>query len=456
MHVKEEIDITDVLVLGGGISGTMAAIAAARCGASVLLIERDGCLGGNMTAGGVGPMATFHSGSKQIIRGLMQELIDRLVAKGKSPGYAPDASNFVATVIAFDAEAMKVELESMLLEAGGRILFHTMLADVSKENDTITSITICNKAGLSKLRAKVYVDASGDADLSFSAGVPCTFGRTEDGLSQPMAMMCKFSGVDTEKLRTAMINDEANFERMHRNIDLLKNSNYISIAQGFSREVALATERNELHIHRADIAFAECGRGGEFIVNATCILHYDATDPSDLSMAEIEGRKQVQELDHFFHKYIPGFEHAILTGSGSHIGIRSSRQIRGVYTLTQQDILENRTFDDVVCYCAYPVDIHSPADGHMQVVFPKHKLLASVPFSCMVTNEIANLIVTGRCISATFEAQAAVRISATVGAMGHAAGVAAAYVAKTGCAAKDVDIKAVQTTLLDQGAYLGL
>lgn len=168
----------------------------------------------------------------------------------------------------------------------------------------------------------------------------------------------------------------------------------------------------------------------------------------------MEGRKQCRELELFVRKYIPGFEHAVVESTGPSIGVRGSRQIKGVYTLTAEDLLEQRMFEDTIAHSGYPIDIHSP-DGEGT----KHQKLEwggmySIPYSCMITDSVQNLIVIGRCISATFEAQAAMRTTPTTGAIGHAGGVAAAVAAKNGIRVQDVNIKEVQSVLKAQGAYL--
>jgi flavin-dependent dehydrogenase len=165
----------DVIVLGGGPSGTMAGIAAARAGARTLVADQHGFFGGSLTAMGVGPMMSFHNNvGQQVIEGLPQELIDRLIARGASPGHVPDSTTYVTTVTPFDSEYLKIELEEMVREAGADVLFHTQLAAVALEADggRISEVVLCNKGGLTAYRARVFVDASGDGDLATRAGAP--------------------------------------------------------------------------------------------------------------------------------------------------------------------------------------------------------------------------------------------------------------------------------------------
>lgn len=199
------------------------------------------------------------------------------------------------------------------------------------------------------------------------------------------------------------------------------------------------------------------GRDGEFIINTTRIVDHDATDAWSLTDAEFLGRKQCAELDAFLRKNVPGFENALLEFTGPSVGVRGSRQLVGEYTLTAQDILERRRFADRIAHSSYPIDIHNPkGEGTSSTFMSEPGTYYSIPYAIMVCPEIDNLIVTGRCVSASFEAQAAIRTTPTVGAMGQAAGIAAAYAAACGVPVQKVDISKVQEKLIEQGAYLEL
>lgn len=445
----------DIAIIGGGFSGTMAAIAAARMGAKIILVDRHGFLGGTITACGVGPLATFHAGNKQIIKGITQELIERLMKKGKCPGHLPDTSHFVASLTPCNVEGLKVELEDMVLEAGGELLYHTMVGAVDVTDGIIKSVTLCNKAGLTKLTANVFIDATGDADIAYWAGVPCTFGRKKDGLSQPMTLICNYVNVDSDKLRKFIIdNGPDGFERMFRDINILKNTPLITTSIGYVKQLEAAKKRNEIHIPRDNLIICETDRAGEFLLNCTRIIRHNGTNPNDLTNAEIMGRKQVEELDSFVHKYIPGFENAILVHTGPQIGVRSTRQIIGKYTLTLDDVLSRRTFNDVICYSGFPVDIHNPDGEGTENIYSESGTYISIPYSILITNEISNLIISGRCISAEFEAQSAIRTAPIVGAMGHAAGIAAALAASVDYDTRNINIQKLQELLKEQKAFL--
>ncbi len=227
--------------------------------------------------------------------------------------------------------------------------------------------------------------------------------------------------------------------------------------EGFEEEFKKAKEDGILSIPRENVLMFGTGRDGEYIINTTRIINHDATNASSLTDAEFLGRKQCAELDAFLRKYVPGFENALLEFTGPSVGVRGSRQLVGCYTLTARDILEPRLFPDRIAHSSYPIDIHNPnGEGTFSTFMEKTQTYYSIPYSIMVCPQIDNLIVTGRCVSASFEAQAAIRTTPTVGAMGQAAGIAAAHAVAGGTSTQNVDISKVQQTLVEQGAYLEL
>lgn len=453
----------DVIVVGGGISGSMAAIAALRNGAKTLVVEQYGFLGGMLTAAGVGPMMTFHAGETQVVQGITGELIDRLVAKEKSPGHIFDTTGYTYTVTPFDVEGMKHELEIMLLESGGNILYHTMLGDVDVENSKITGIVVCNKAGLSRLTAKVFVDATGDADLSAWAGVEFTKGRKSDGLAQPMTMNIRVRNVNIERVKDFIKSNPQEFPRLKGNTAIVDKAPRLSIG-GFVKTLKDAQAKQEISFKREDLLFFETNNPGEVIINTSRILREDSTEPWSLSRAEIEGRRQVRELEAFLKNRIRGFENSEVVYSGPAIGVRSSRQIKGLYTLTKEDLLSGKMFEDVIAHSGYPIDVHPPegerTEKERQERLSEDKFhakeghLCHIPYRCLINSEVLNLVTVGRSISADFEAQGAIRTTPIAGAIGHAGGVAASISALEDIDLPDIDAKTVQQVLQDQGAYL--
>ena len=457
-------DIYDVLVVGGGFSGAIAAIAAARCGARTLLVEQYGFLGGMLTAAGVGPMMTFHAGETLIVRGIADEVIQRLQRKGLSPGHIFDTTGYTYTVTPFDAEGLKTELEEMALEAGVELLYHTMLADVQVESGDIASVQLCGKAGLFRVRAKVYVDATGDADLSARAGVPFHIGSPSTGTPQAMTMMLRVNNVDVECTRAYIRAHDEEFPRLEHDTHKVDRACRLSIG-GFTRTTERAVAEGALSFSRRDVLFFETSNPGEVIINTSHLEGFDNLDPHSLTMAEIEGRRQANELYRMFRKYIPGFEEARLLYTGPFVGVRSSRQIVGLYTLSDDDVYACREFPDAIAFSAYPVDVHEAGNQGQNDAsrrFASHAeenryywgKIRSLPYRCLVNAQVSNLLTVGRCTSVSYRAQGAFRTAPIVGAIGHAGGLAAALSAKAGIAPRDLDPNLLRETLRADGAYL--
>jgi hypothetical protein len=244
-------------------------------------------------------------------------------------------------------------------------------------------------------------------------------------------------------------------EKFAKNMPLLQKSPCLSIG-GFRDIVKKAKENGELTLNtKGSVLLFETDKKGEVIINSTRILNCDATNPKELTQAEIDGRKEAAEFVTFLKKWMPGFENAEAAFTGPSIGIRGSRQIKGEYTLTQEDVVTCRTFDDTIAHSGYPIDIHSPDGEGGKSVHLEWGQYYSIPYKTLISKKINNLITVGRCISATFEAQAAIRVSPTVGAIGHAGGVAAAiYVADQNSSVLDVNIKKLQKRLIDEGAFI--
>lgn len=457
----------DVVVVGGGMSGAFAAIAAARNGAKTLIIDQNGYFGGTLTANGVGPMMTYFAGDKQVILGLGQEMVERLVERGYSPGHVLDSTNYISYVTPFSAEGLKIVLDEMVSEVGADVLFHTYLIGLEKEAGEIKNISIVNKDGISHISSKIFIDATGDGDLAVMSEVPFQLGRETDNAMQPMTMNLKVYGVDTQKLREAVLNDPVKFPRLNRDLDVMKNTEILSFV-GFDDEFKKAKEEGRISIPREDILFFETNVPGEFIMNTSRIINESGVSAEGLTRAEMIGRKQCEELYHFLVESVPGFENAKIAYSGPSVGVRGTRQIKGKYTLTNQDVLENKPFKSTIAHSGYPIDIHNPkGEGTVSVHANQTEEVAHekfdksvfdsyyrIPYEIMITNEISNLIVTGRCVSASFEAQAAIRTTPTMTALGQAAGTAAAIAVSKKEAIGDIDIKVLQNKLIEQKSFI--
>ncbi|WP_239624830.1 FAD-dependent oxidoreductase [Paenibacillus sp. H1-7] len=413
----------DVIVAGGGPSGIAAAVASAREGARTLLIERYGFLGGAGTAMMVNPWMSYRAGNggEQIIFGVLQELIDGMSELGMY-GH-PKARN------AFDPEALKVVAEQLCIEAGVTLLYHTFLADAKMDEDgkRIRSIQLANKQGLIEMKARMYVDTTGDADLAALAGAVVEKGREVDSNCQPMTLNFRMADVDIQRMPD-------------------KNE--------ITRLFLEAKERGEVDCPREDVLWFYANQPDVIHFNTTRIILKDATDPWQLTEAEIEGRRQVQQLVAFLKRDIAGFENAYLQTTAPQIGIRESRRIIGEHVLTAEELLSACKFDDVIARGAYPVDIHNPTGSGTIIQSLKPGEWYDIPLRSLIPLKIENLLIGGRPISATHEAHSAIRVQPIAIAIGQAAGTAAALCAQDNINPRQLHVGNVQRSLVKQGARL--
>lgn len=441
----------DVLVVGGGNAGCAAAIAAARLGAKTLLVERYGFLGGTATASMVGPWMTFHSGPERIVGGIAQEFVDRLMRMGGSPGHVHDASDYVATITPFDPELHKILLFQMMQEAGVSLLLHAWFLESMLDGTRVVGARFATVGGERSYRARVVIDATADAYVAASAGVATQKGD-ERGRVQPATLMLRFSHVDLSKLAT--------YVRMHP--DQMRTSlkaherrgGALTAVAGLYELWQQAQADGIVDIPRELVSFFAGAHEDEVTVNMTRVTDIDPLDPDDLTRAEVTARLQALQLLRFFNERVPGFEHARLAATGAQVGIRESRRIVGRYTLTADDVLSARKFDDAVARSAYPIDIHNPSGSGTTT----HRLAPGtsyeIPFRCLVPQHRDQLLVAGRCISTTHEALASTRLTPTVMTLGQAAGTAAALANESGSNAGDVEANALRERLIADGVDL--
>ncbi|WP_195715266.1 FAD-dependent oxidoreductase [Ancylomarina sp. 16SWW S1-10-2] len=448
----------DVVIAGGGVSGSHAAIAAGRQGAKVLLIEQFGFLGGSLTAMGVGPMMSFHNrAGKQLVFGSPNEMVNRLIQKGASPGHILDGTGYCSTVTPFDAEMLKIVLEDMILEAGVDILYHTRLIDISKKGKNINSVFIHNRGGIQEVKAKFFIDASGDSELVKLAGVPFSVGRSEDGKSQPLTMNVKIGNVNSRVLREYMAKNWDQFDDKIRNDDkekVLNRTARISL-WGFYDLWEKAKAKGEVTVPRDNVLFFETNTEGEFIFNTSRILGMDPTNPFDLSKAETMGRKQCLEIYQFLKKYAPGFENSTIVSTAPHIGIRESRHPFASYVLSSEDLVTERKFDHPIAVGGYPIDIHSPDGQTTESVHLRAEGLYYIPVESLLVNEIDNLILAGRAIGADHHASAAIRVTPIAMAIGQGAGTLAGLAVSNNTLPMKVEYAKLAIQLKENGVYLG-
>ena len=439
----------DVLVAGAGASGMCAAIAAAREGQRVLLLEKSGILGGTNTQSLVCPLMGFHAEGIQVVRGIAQEIVDRLEKAGGTLGHIPDPLGVTATITPIEPELLKqVYFDMVRQEPNITLLLHTFITGVSRDKNRIQSVSAVHKGGSSSFSARVVIDATGDGDLAWAAGVKCAQGRASDGFAQPMTLVMKIGGVDLKKVRSAMKAHPEQFILRKDALDIP----YTAVS-GYFDAVARARQRGDLTLPRDRVLFFQGIREGEVVVNMSRVVKRRGTDAAELSLAEAEGRAQADEILAFLKKDIDGFRGAYLVETGSAIGVRESRHIEGKYTLTDRDILNGEQFEDAVAMCGFPIDIHDPLGKELHWTKTDTAGCYDVPYRVMLPEGIENLLVTGRCVSATHEAAASVRITPTAMALGEAAGIAAAMAADGNAAG--VDTAALREKIKEKGGVPG-
>lgn len=423
----------DVVVVGGGATGIAAAIAAARNGASTLLIEQRGYLGGMGTAALVPAFCPYTDGEKPVIRGIGLDLLEKMkhaAGEGFLERYREQLD-----WVPIDVETLKRVYDAEVLASGAKVLFHTVADQVLLDGDRISGLVISNKSGRSVVQAKLYIDTSGDADLAALAGVPFQVGGAEGEL-QPGTMCYVVTGVDRERYEQYLV--ETGDTRQ------------------LEQAVVRAQQNGDLPDGRKRISGMAWITDSVVGFNFGHIFGIDGTKAEDLTRAAIEGRQLIDMQIRFLRNYVPGFEHIHLVHSGDQIGIRETRRIQGDYTLVVEDFLSMRTFEDDIARNSYFIDIHlANASSTMTIKhLPKGKS-HGVPYRCMLPVGKANLIVAGRSVSSDRPVQGSLRVMPNCFAMGEAAGVAAAMASSSGIGFREVDVPELQRKLIEQGAWLG-
>ncbi|THF74305.1 FAD-dependent oxidoreductase [Cohnella fermenti] len=443
----------DVLVVGGGPAGIGAAVGAARSGARTMLIERYGFVGGNLTIAMVNPMFTFHDvNGKQVIRGVAGEVVNRLVQATASPGHVTDLTFDNASMTPFDPEGMKLVLLDMLEEAGVELLLHSTFSDVLKENGTITTVVIENKSGRQAICPKYVIDCSADADVIACAGAPFVKGRESDGAMQPVTLFYRIGGVDIPELKAWMKANRRLLKDAPADEEIDAQSALALL--GMKEIIKEAMEKGEYPEDAAPrILMYELPREGQFAVNCTRLQGIDGTNARDLTRAEIETRRQAWGVAEFLRKRVGGFERSYVLDTGVQVGVRETRHIIGDYTMTEEDVLNSRAFEDGIACGTFAIDIHPP-EGEQQIFTGSGKAVYEIPYRSLLPQGLDNVWAAGRCISATHHAFGSVRVMATAMAVGQGAGTAAALAAAEGATNRRVDVKRVRAALLAQGQYL--
>ena len=415
-------DGVDVLVVGAGSAGSTAAIAAARAGASTLLVDRFGFLGGTSTA----VLDTFYAfytpgaQPQKVVSGIPDEVVARLIERGMA--FERPNTYGAGTGITYDPESLKRVWDELVDEAGARTLLHAFAFGVEVEEGRVVGVDVATKSGVRRLRPRVVVDCSGDADICALAGAP--FEAPGDDV-QSLSTVFRIANVDVARAES------------------LPKKELWSLMREARDSGRYALTRIEGSVHRTP-------HEGVMMALMTRVRKVDATDADQLSAAEPEGRRQAHEYFRFLHECVPGYERAVLLSTSPAIGVRESRRIVGEHVLTADEILAATRFTDQIARCGAPIEEHHAGDD-TRWVYLEEGATYGVPFRALQPRELENVVVAGRCFSATHDAHASARSMATCMAMGQAAGTAAALSDEP----KHLDSERLRRQLRADGADVG-
>lgn len=446
---------TQVLVVGSGAAGISAAIAAARGGAQVILVERHGFLGGLSTGM---PWFGFHDRDyRQVVKGLPTEFVKRLQALGAAsePCYDPKCGSGVNV----NGHIWKCLAMEMMNSSGVRVMFHTLVVDTLREGDRITGIVVEHKSGRQDIQADVVIDCSGDGDVAARGGVDYMKGRDEDGLVQSPSAIVRIGGMDRESFLAGVRDKSLAYrewiapypdlwDKMMKRLDDMP----MVICGGYASLLTKAREAGDLTIPQTRVVGATMFHPNEFVTVMTRVLGMDPTDTDSVSDVYARIYPQVLELIRFYRKYVPGFAHSYVQEILPMLGIRESRCIVGQYVLTVDDLVDGNIPEDTIALSSYHVDIHRPSGTWVE---SRNVQTYGIPLRCLIAKEVDGLLMAGKCISATHEAVASTRVVITCMAQGEAAGTTAAIAVRRGVAARQLDASEVRQTLMKQGAEVG-
>lgn len=433
IRISNEVD---VVVIGGGASGIASAISAAANGASTLLIEQRGFLGGMGTVALVPAFCPFTDKEKPIIRGIGMELMERM--KKACTIQFQEQYNDVLDWVPIDPEVLKRVYDDAVLEQGVQLLYHTVVSEVLMSDDQkkVDGVVVVNKSGRSLVRCKYIIDATGDADIAALAGVPFQKGG-EHGELQPGSMCYLLTNVDRKRFEE-FLKDSGDTGQLHET-------------------VARAIEEGALPEGRKSISGLAWVSNYLVGVNFGHVFGVDGTKAEDLTRGAIEGRKLAERQLRFFQNYVPGFEEAHLVATGEQLGIRETRRIEGDYVLKVEDFIETRTFPDDIARNAYYIDIHlANSKSNMTFTHLKPGQSHGVPYRVLLPVGIDNMWVPGRAASSDRAVQGSLRVMPNCFAMGQASGTAAAMALKLEAGtSRTISVFELQQKLVKQGAWLG-
>ena len=429
---------TDVLVVGGGAAGVAAAVTARRQGLRVTVLERYGFCGGGAVAGLSGTvcglyLATERAGAKpeQVVFGFADEFVRALETRG---GLADPVRYGRTWTRVHDPLIWRDTADALLAGAGVQVIYHSIATGALMDGARVEGVRAWTKQGPLDIRAKLTIDASGDADVVAMAGLSSFIGH--DGRVQNPTMIFRLLGVDIGRFLAAYGDDTIMGEEV-------------------SLKLRAAAEAGA-NLPRAKIWLFTTTRPGELLCNCTRVTGADGRELNsllrdDFTEAEIEGRKQVHAYAQFFRKNLAGCENAFVNDTGMQVGIRQSRQVSGVTRLLNDDVLAARKFDDGIAVSPWPIELHAGAKPKVEWILDD---FYTVPYGCFVPQSGDGLLVAGRCLSAEHEAVASARVTAQCFSYGHAIGHAVAIAINERLEPRQVEPSAIRRALDRDGAQL--
>ncbi|PIW28481.1 MAG: hypothetical protein COW30_07390, partial [Rhodospirillales bacterium CG15_BIG_FIL_POST_REV_8_21_14_020_66_15] len=415
--IRDELQC-DVLVVGGGVTGIAAATAAGRAGAKTILLETRPFVGGNGNTGLC--LHNFISRlGKQAVFGLAQEIVNRLIPIGGAVGHVA-YSGFVSAVTPVDGDLFRIVVTEMLDEAGVQIIYGALVIDTETDGaGTVTGLTVAMKGGLRTVRARAIVDASGDGDVAVQAGAPFRIGENNSGRMQPVSMLLHFIGVDTGQAAEALGDVPPAMAVKAGHPDP-----FPVYFDGSFRAWNEVVMEEGIFPNRDRNVFFNTVWPDRLNVNTSAVVDIDGTDPIAMSRATVDLTRQCGRIGEFMKRHVPGFANATYVPAAI-VGVRESRNIQGLYEISDDDVKSGRKFDDTIGQICFPVDIHAPESGQATFDPIGDDGTFDIPYRAMVPKGLANLLVAGRCISASHYAHGATRNMAPCLVDGEAAGTAA-------------------------------
>ena len=450
-HMKKEI-----VVVGGGPGGLAAAVTAARQGAKVLLVERNGYLGGQLGSG-LPFLAFLDRKQRQVIGGFAQEFVDRLQEVDGSYGHAYCPFHLSTTLI--HPFYSRIIAFQMVKEAGVDLLLHCELTEAKVKDGKIASIVVTGKGTQIEIEADTFIDATGDGDLGYMAGAECAKGQDDTHVLQPPTLMFNLAGIDFDRFCDFIAEhpEELPYGLKMQNLREGYNAEFFRsnpsfIFFGMQHLIKKLREEGKCPIARDTIIFIRQPIPGEVAVNTIRLLNFDGSNVHDLSNGEMEAHLQIPVLLKLFREHVPGFENCYLTSINACIGVRESRRIMGKKLLNYKDCLEGLVPEDTIGLCSYFLDIHNGNGDDTTGINIEEPF--GIPYGCLISKDIPNLMMAGRDISVDPITFGATRIMNVCMAVGQASGAAAAMALQQEKLPEELDVQELRKKLLEQKAIL--